>query len=289
MRSMLSRTSVLPGGTYSVFQYHVFRFTLLSRHKSVLRIKCQMRCTAFPIGSDDGRTPFVALADDLEEQVSAGLVDREIAQFVEDQDTGSNVTTQFLLEPAGGLCSGEGVDHVDGAGEQHAVVMVACSEPHGNGEVALAQADPADEDDVGGLVDELQTEEVLDLQTVEFLGPVPLELVEGLTHRESGEAHAPFDGAVLSAVRFALDEAVEEGDGITLFLGGIAGEFGVVLADEGQFQVVEVGVEGIEVVGVRDGAFGGHEGGSPGPSGRWVEVEVVEFEVGFREFEFEEI
>ena len=75
--------------------------------------------------------------------------------------------------------------------------------------MALAQADPADEDDVGGLVDELQTEEVLDLQTVEFLGPVSLELVEGLTHRESGEAHAPFDGAVLSAVRFALDESVE--------------------------------------------------------------------------------
>ena len=35
------------------------------------------------IGRDDGRAAFVALADDLEQQVGAGFVDGQISEFVE--------------------------------------------------------------------------------------------------------------------------------------------------------------------------------------------------------------
>jgi hypothetical protein len=35
------------------------------------------------IGGDDGRPPLVALAEDLKEQVSAGFVDGQIAEFID--------------------------------------------------------------------------------------------------------------------------------------------------------------------------------------------------------------
>ena len=35
------------------------------------------------VGRDDQRAAFVALADDLEEQVGAGLVARQVTEFIE--------------------------------------------------------------------------------------------------------------------------------------------------------------------------------------------------------------
>ncbi len=44
------------------------------------------------VGGDDGRTAFVALTDDLEEQIAAGLAERQVADFVEDQERGGRHT-----------------------------------------------------------------------------------------------------------------------------------------------------------------------------------------------------
>lgn len=36
------------------------------------------------VGGDDERTAFIALVDDLEEQIGAGLVEREVTEFILD-------------------------------------------------------------------------------------------------------------------------------------------------------------------------------------------------------------
>jgi hypothetical protein len=45
--------------------------------------------------------------------------------------------------------------------------------------MGFAQSDVAQENDIGFLSHEVQATEVLDLQTINFLGPVPAELFEG--------------------------------------------------------------------------------------------------------------
>ena len=96
------------------------------------------------------------MADDLEQQVSAGLVDGQVANFIKDKYTWSSVLAQLELELRGGLCAGEGVDHVDGGGEEHGVTLVAGGESQGDGEMAFSESDAADEHDIGEVVEELQ-------------------------------------------------------------------------------------------------------------------------------------
>jgi hypothetical protein len=76
-------------------------------------------------GKHDGAA-FVALADDLEEQVGAALVDREIADLVEDEQRWSELFPEFGLEGAFTLGGGEGVDDaVDGVGKEDALGALA--------------------------------------------------------------------------------------------------------------------------------------------------------------------
>ena len=49
------------------------------------------------IGGDCEGAAFVSLADDLEQQVGAGFVDGEIAEFVEDQQSRSEVKEKRRL------------------------------------------------------------------------------------------------------------------------------------------------------------------------------------------------
>ena len=80
----------------------------------------------------------------------------------------------------------------------------------GGDQVRLAQPDPSDEHDVGGVLDEAKPEQVLDLELIDFLRPGPVERFEGFLHRESSESDAPFDRAVSSSVGLAVDELFEE-------------------------------------------------------------------------------
>ena len=48
----------------------------------------------------------------LEDQVRAGLIDGQTAQFVHGQDDGLEVTLKFMFRPANGLCGRKRVDDV---------------------------------------------------------------------------------------------------------------------------------------------------------------------------------
>ena len=147
-----------------------------------------------------------------------------------------------------GLGGVQGVDDVDGVGEEHAHALLAGGVAERAGEVGFTEPDGAEQDDVGVVLDELETEEVLDLEAVDLFGPVPAEGVEGFDDGEAGGLDAAGDGSVGAQVGFAgdeLGEVVEVGDGV---FGGGGGEWLAVLFEEGQAQGVEVGVE----VGVED-------------------------------------
>jgi hypothetical protein len=124
------------------------------------------------------------VADDLEESVGALLVDGEVSELVNDEDARLQIFFHFAFEATGGLCGGQGVDDIDRAGEEHGVAVWAGGVSEGDAEVRFAETDVADEDDVGIFFDECQTEEILNLQAVDFLRPGPVEPLKGLEARE---------------------------------------------------------------------------------------------------------
>jgi len=101
------------------------------------------------VGSEHDGAALVALADDLEKEVSAALVDGKIAELVKYENGWGEVFAQFGFEGAFVLSGREGVDDVDSVGEEDGFSAQAGGVAEGCGEVSFAEADKAEEDDVG--------------------------------------------------------------------------------------------------------------------------------------------
>jgi hypothetical protein len=106
--------------------------------------------------------------------------------------------------------------------------------------MGFAQADVAQEHDVGFLGNKLEAEEMLDLESVDLLGPVPAELFEGLEDREAGGFDTALYGALVALVVFAFDQAAQVFDVVPVLFGGLWGQLGVVLLNEGEFEIVQM-------------------------------------------------
>ncbi len=100
------------------------------------------------IGVDDGRSAFVPLAEDLEEQFGAGLRERHIAEFVDDQQfDGSELSLQFEKPP---FVAGfhQLMDERRRGDEDNRESALARCEPEREGRMGLASAAVAESYDV---------------------------------------------------------------------------------------------------------------------------------------------
>src|SRR5277367_3806767 len=147
------------------------------------------------VGGHDEALLFVASADELEEQVGVSVVEGEVADLVEDEQSDVGVVAQASLECARGLLCAEveqslcGGDEEDGAPGEDGVV----GEILGNG--GLAEAAGSDEDDVSGGGEEVQGEQGFDQGSVDGVGPVPVEVGDGLELLEATAGEAPLEAS----------------------------------------------------------------------------------------------
>jgi hypothetical protein len=95
------------------------------------------------VGREKDGAALVALADDLEEQVSPELVDGEVPELIDDQQARGEVSTHGALERACGDGGAEGVDDVDGGGEEHGVAAQAGGVTEREGQMRFAQTHAA--------------------------------------------------------------------------------------------------------------------------------------------------
>lgn len=135
------------------------------------------------------------------------------------------------------------VDGVDSVGKEDGVALQAGGAAQGRRQMGLAQADGAQEDDVGFLREEVQAEEVLHLEAIDFLGPVPLELFEGFDDRKAGGPDAQLHGVLEALLILAIDEPGEVFDVGPMLLGGLLGQLGTLGFEEGQFEIIQVLVQ----------------------------------------------
>src|SRR3974390_3648605 len=93
------------------------------------------------IGRDDDAGALVELAQQMEEQGSAGGAEREIAEFVEDDEVGVGQAPCDLSGLSLKLLLFEGVDELDGGEEPDALSVVLDGlDAHRRGEMRLARA-----------------------------------------------------------------------------------------------------------------------------------------------------
>ena len=210
------------------------------------------------VGRNGDAAAFVAVADDLEEDVGAELVDGQIAKLVDTQQLGAEVAVQGALDAAAcGGCGGDGVDDVDGAGEEHRVCAQAGGVAQGGEQMGLSEAGRRNEDGVAVLGEPMQLEQVLDLGAVDLGGPVPVELFERLEHGETRVLDAALHAAIGTRGAFGAGEFAQVVQMGPLLFGRGAGDALAVLAHERQVQFGQLPIERIGGAGAACSGAGG--------------------------------
>src|SRR4029434_1037817 len=73
------------------------------------------------VGGDDGARLLVAARDELEEEVGMAVGVGEIADLIDDEETGSGIVAQAPAQRGIAIERGKLAEHAAGGGEQHGV------------------------------------------------------------------------------------------------------------------------------------------------------------------------
>src|SRR5271166_2864486 len=145
---------------------------------------------------DDDRRSLVEPADEMEQQLPAGLSKGEIAEFVEDHEVEAR---EVIGEPslaAGAALGLELVDEIDGGEEAPARSGADAASGDGDGQMRLARPGSTDEDDVALLGDEAAAGQIAHESLVDRRG-FECEVVDVLGQRQLGDRELVLDRACL--------------------------------------------------------------------------------------------
>jgi len=152
--------------------------------------------TECEVGGDDDRCALVEAADEVEEQLPAGLREGQIAEFIEDDEVeaGHVIGEPSLLAAAGlGL---EPVYQIDDVVEAAAGAVADERAGDGNGEMGLAGSGAADEDHVALVGDEAAIGQFPNQPLVDRCSG-EVELFDVLGQGQLGDGHLVSDGSCL--------------------------------------------------------------------------------------------
>ena len=100
------------------------------------------------VGGDDDRGLLVEPADQVEQELAAGLGEGQIAEFVEDDEVHAGEVVGHAALPAGAGFGLEPVDQVDDVEEAAAGAIADTGPGDGDGQMRLAGSGAADQHDV---------------------------------------------------------------------------------------------------------------------------------------------
>ena len=162
------------------------------------------------VAGEDHRPAFIAPADELEEQIGAEPIDRQVTDLVDDQQTRCGVDLELLVEPAFGVGLGERSDEVGRGGKQDPVAGLDGLQSQGHGQVRLADAGWSEHDDVVAVFDVMATGKRLQLLLIDRRLVAEVEGLKRLDEREA--RHGGSHGDVLAGLGADLfaEQALEE-------------------------------------------------------------------------------
>ena len=106
------------------------------------------------IGGDQQRRVLIELADEVKQQLSAGLTERRIAEFVDDDEIVAQQLLGQAAAAAGRLLLLELVDKIDEVEEPSPGASADDRRGHGDAEMGFAGSGAADEDRIAFGVEE---------------------------------------------------------------------------------------------------------------------------------------
>ena len=148
------------------------------------------------VGGDDDRGLLVEPADEVEEQLAAGLGEGQVAELVEHDEVHAAEMVGDASLAAGAGLGLELVDEVDDVEEAAAGAAADAGAGDADGEVGLAGAGAADQDEVALLGEEAAAGEVAHQGLVDRRA-VEDELVDLLGQRQPGDGDLVLDRAGL--------------------------------------------------------------------------------------------
>ena len=148
------------------------------------------------IGRNDDRGPLVELADQVEQELTAGLGEGEIAELVEDQEVEAG---DQIGGPALSFGPGFGVElvhEVDDVEEPSTAAFSDTGARDADREMGLSGSGAADQHEIALMIEEVSGGEVVDQGLID-LGRLEVELLDLLGQRQLGDGHLVFDRARL--------------------------------------------------------------------------------------------
>src|SRR5690554_4215857 len=171
------------------------------------------------VGGDDDRGALVEAADQMEQQLAAGLGEGQVAELVEDDEVEAGEMIGDAALAAGAGLGLELVDEIDDVEEATAGAAADAGPCDGDGCVALAGAGSADQHDVALLLDEAAAGEVAHQRLVHG-GGIEVEVVDVLGQRQLGDRHLVLDRPRLLLTDLVLEEVADQPLRLVLALHG---------------------------------------------------------------------
>ena len=139
------------------------------------------------------RSSLVAAADEPEEPVRPLALDRQVSDFVDDEQPRDGEDLELVVESAFVERLGEDCDHVRGGGKEHPVARFDGPEPRSHGEMGFPHPGRTEDDDVLAVLDEVAVSQPLDLFLVDRGLLREVEGVESLGEGETRQVGAHGD------------------------------------------------------------------------------------------------
>lgn len=115
----------------------------------------------FDVGGEDDTASFIGAGDDLVEQAGAVDVEGHVAEFIEDDQIGAGQVLEDLIETAGAFGLAQLQDEFGGLAETHGASLPDGFDAQGDGQMGLASSGASVEDEVLGVVEELEAGELV--------------------------------------------------------------------------------------------------------------------------------
>src|SRR4030081_3583431 len=184
-------------------------------------------------GDDDGRA-FVEAADEVEQELAAGLSEWKVAKFVKDDEVHPGQMLGDTALPSVAGLRLKPIDEVDDVVEAPAGTGPDAASGDGYGHMCLAGACSANQHDVALLGDEPAAGQVVDQRLVDRRA-LELEVLKVLGKRQFGDGELVLDRAGLLLVDLGVEQVADNALGFVLALDG------------GRHDLVEGGLHAVEL------------------------------------------
>src|SRR5215467_799014 len=119
----------------------------------------------------------------------------EVSDLIDDEETGSGVVAQTAAEGGVAVERGEIAEHVAGGGEQHGMAVHECLVSDIFGDQRFANAVGPNQNEVGGVFEEVEGHQPFDGRPITALGPGPVELAQVFEAADVSLTQAPFQAS----------------------------------------------------------------------------------------------